>query len=247
LQPKIDIMVEKLGKHKEYILIGLIGFVIFTLLNVMMLQMNPEVWTSTRFGAYTAFHKGWELSGFDNTTYIAVAEWRPLYVMMRHPLIMYFVWPMHEIADFLKGEFNVNCSIYVVAVFWTLISTTAWMLLYRIMRKIMELPVYVSLLLCLFYFSFSHVMLATFAPDHMILSMTLFLMAIYISAKAAKKGRQMSTWKSLLLCFLATGISTTNFAKIWLIDVCSMQQKVQILNVSWWKDIIRHGLLYFIP
>lgn len=235
-------------RHRETILVFLLGLVIFAGLNWLMLQMNYEMWTNAKLGPYSAFHRGWELSGFDNTTYIAVATWRPLYIMMRHPLIMYFVWPMYELNDILQDQYHMNCSILIVAAVWTLISTFAWTFLYRILRKIIELPIAVSLLLCLFYFSFSHVMLATCAPDHMILSMTILLFTLYISAKATKSGKQLSTWKSLILCFISTGISTTNCAKIWLIDTCSMQSRLEDLKtLKWWRHFILHGMLYFIP
>lgn len=234
-------------KSKDTILVFFIGLIIFGALNMLMLQMNYDLWTSLKFGAYTAFHKGWELSGFDNTTYIAVATGRPLYIMMRHPLIMYFVWPLWQVHDMLQESLKMNCSIHIVACVWTIISTISWTLMYRIMRKIIELPVMISLLLCLFYFSFSHVMLASFAPDHMILSMTLLLFMLYISAKAAKKDKQTSTWKSLLMCGLATGVSTTNCVKIWLIDTCSMQGGIKLKEYGWWKRFISHGLCYLIP
>lgn len=234
-------------KHTETLLVGLLGLTIFACLNCMMLQMNYETWTTLKFGAYSAFHTGWELSGFDNTTYTAIATGRPLYIMMRHPLIMYFIWPLWQLHDILQEELKMNCSIHIVAVLWTIISTVSWLLMYRIMRKIIVLPVAVSLLLCLFYYSFSHVMLATFVPDHMILSMTLLLTTIYLAAKAAKNGRQMSTWKALVLCFLATGISTTNSVKIWLIDVMGMQGKGAFRTVAWWKRFVLHGMMYLLP
>lgn len=232
-------------RHRESIFVFLLGIIIFGALNLLMLQMNYDTWTNAKFGPYSAFHKGWELSGFDNTTYIAVATWRPLYIMMRHPLIMYFVWPMFQMNEFLQDQLHMNCSIFIVAAIWTLISTIAWMILYRIMRKIISLSVVQSLILCLFYFSFSHVMLATFAPDHMLLSMTLLFAMLYISAKAASKGKQLSTWKALLMCFLSTGISTTNCVKIWLIDTMTMQGR--ITDKRWWRHFICHGLLYLLP
>lgn len=238
-------MKQFLVRHRETLLVFCLGLFIFGALNLLMLQMNPDVWTSMKQGPYTAFHKGWELSGFDNTTYIVVSTWRPFYIMMRHPLIMYFVWPMYELNDILEDSLSINCAIYIVAIFWTFISTIAWTLLYRIMRKIIMLSVPQSLLLCLFFFSFSHVMIATFAPDHMILSLTLLLLTLYLGAKATNKGKQLSTWKSLLLCFLSTGITTTNCVKIWLIDTMTMQGRLS--EKRWWKHFICHGLLYLIP
>jgi len=240
-------MIGFLSRHKETILFCLFGLLIFGCLNVLMLQMNPDTWTDPSLRAYSMFHNGWELSGFDNTIYMTVTEWRPMFTIMRHPLIMYFIWPLYQLNALLSSCFGINCTIYIVAVVWTVISTVAWLMMYKILRRIMELPILVSLLLTLFFFSFSHIMLCTFAPDHMVLSMMLFLLAIYISTKAIKKGRQMSTWKALLLCFFATGITTTNFVKIWFIDVMGMQGTLKLKSRKWWRRFIMHGLLYLLP
>lgn len=234
-------------KHKESIIVFLIGIVVFGLLNYLMLHMNYDIWTSTKFGAYTAFHKGWELSGFDNTTYIAVSTGRPLYSMMRHPLIMYFVWPMWQLNELLRSSLHMNCAIHIVACVWTVISAFSLTILYRILRSVMNLTVMISALLCLFYYSFAHIMLATFAPDHMIISMTLLLLMLYVSAKAVQEGRRVSTWKSLLLCLLSTGIATTNCIKIWLVDMCSMQGGVRLKDIKWWQTFVAHSLCYLIP
>ena len=84
-------------------------------------------------------------------------------------------------------------------------------------------------------------MLAMFAPDHMILSMTTLIVMLYISGKAWKQGKILPVWKALLLYFIGAGVSTTNSVKIWLIDVTGRWRK------SEWGRILCRCLLYFIP
>ena len=76
-----------LSRHKETLLVALIGFVIIVALNVMMLQYHYAPWTNPKVGFWSAFWNRFEISGFDPYTYIVVSKWRTLYVLSRHPYV----------------------------------------------------------------------------------------------------------------------------------------------------------------
>jgi hypothetical protein len=138
---------------------------IFGALNYVVTLHNPETWTSLRYGAWTAFHKDFQFSGFDQFTYIIVTKWRPLFEMYRHPMLAVMIWPLSWVNDQLTDYFRVNCAIYVVAVTYTIVSTLSWWLLFSILRRRVGLSVRMSLLLLLFYFGLAYVMLASCMPD----------------------------------------------------------------------------------
>ena len=223
------------------VLIVLLGLLIFSSLNLLMVYTAPEAWTDKHVGPWSAFHKGFTFSGFDQFTYIVISQFRPLYVHLRHPALLYFVWPLSELNDWLKDEYGINCAIYIVAVVWTLIGTLSWTLLYKIFRKIIGLSLWESLLLNVFFYSFAHVMIAMFVPDHMLLTMTTLFLMLYLTGRAMQQGKAIATWKALLLYFIGTGISTTNAVKIWMIDIAGRWRRGML------APVLRHSLTYIIP
>ena len=105
----------ELKRHKETLIVTLLGFLIMASLNVMMLQWQPEYFTSLRYGAWTAFWNYGEFSGFDTYTYIVISSFRPVYVLSRHPILAMMMWPLYELNEALKAEYGINCAIYIVA------------------------------------------------------------------------------------------------------------------------------------
>lgn len=229
------------GKYTETLTVLLIGLLLFGGLNLQMVLSAPEAWTSTRYGAWTAFHKGFHWSGFDQFTYVVTTHWRPIYAHLRHPILAYMVWPLTQLNKWLTGEMGVNCAIYILGVVWTCISMLAWFLMYRILRQIVRLGYKESLMLNLFFFSLAYVMLVTFVTDHMLLTMTVMLLTIYLSGRALQRGSYIATWKMLLLYFIGTGITTTNGVKLWLMDLAG---RWKLRNTM---QVVRHSLWYLVP
>lgn len=228
-------------RHQETILITLLGVVIMTLLNLMMVSWKPELFTNPKYGAWSVFWNHGELSGFDTYTYIVVTSFHPVYVLSRHPILAMMLWPFYELNIFLKDIFHINCAIYIVAVLWTVLATCSWMLMYRIQRRIIGLSWRSSLLLTLFFFSFSHVMIILFFPDHMGFSLPLLLLTIYVAGTAIKQNRRLPAWQSLSLAFFATGVTTTNLVKVGIADVFTQWGKVPF------RKMVLHLMLYLIP
>jgi hypothetical protein len=128
------------------------------------------------------------------------------------------VIPLAEFNGWLSHLVGLNCAIHIVAVLWTLMSTAAWWLLYKLLHYRLRLRIGEALLLCLLFFSFSHVMLATFAPDHMIISLMLLLLTMWFATIPRKR---LSLWLSLPLFFISAGVTLTNGVKVWIIDMLS--------------------------
>lgn len=244
-------------KIKEILLVLVLGLLVFGGLNGLMVYGAPECWKLLRYGAWTAFHKGFTFSGFDQNTYIILSEWRPLYELYRHPLLAMMMWPLSCLSEALADEYKIRFAIYIVAVTWTIISMLTWWLLYRLLRLRIGLSLVASLLLCAFYYGFAYVMLASFVPDHMLLTQCLLLLLLNVLSAPQKQrnGRGgVAAWKSLLIYFVATGVTTTNGIKVWLMDMTALAGN---RNRGYgygagrqrplWKRMFLRSCLYVIP
>ena len=230
-----------LSRHKETLFVALIGLIIIVALNIMMLQYYYAPWTNPKVGFWSAFWNRFEISGFDPYTYIVVSKWRPLYVLSRHPLLAVMMWPLSELNAWLIEETGINCAIFIVGVLLVVCSLSAWLLMYKIMRRLLELSPRMSLLLTFYFYSFSHVMLTIFVEDHMAYTLPLLLLSIYFAGKAIRKGKAMPLWQSLPLLFVSTGVTTTNCIKIGISDLFTQWGKKPF------SRIVLHFLIYLIP
>lgn len=226
-------------RHKETILVALLGLTIFAALNYLMVQWHEAPWTNPKMGYWSVFRKYFCLSGFDAHTYVTVSKWRPLYELYRHPLLALYMWPLAWINGQLNDIFHINCAIYTVAVAWTMASTATWVLLYKLMRNIVQLPVFSSLLMCFFHYSFAYVMLAAIAPDHMILTQLLLILTLFL---ATRRREGMPLWQALTLFFVSAGVSLTNGIKIWLMDMSARVGRQTTVT-----SIMRRSLPYLLP
>lgn len=226
---------------KELIIMTITGILLMACLNVMMLQYHYDIWTNPKVGFWSAFFPRFEISGFDSYTYITVSSWRPLYVLSRHPLLAAMVWPLSELNSWLMEEYKINCAIFIVAAVWTLLALASWLLTFRIMRRSLHMSFGISALLTAWFFSFSHIMLVTFTPDHMSITLPLLLLTVYLAAKAIECGRAMPLWQSLPLLFISTGVTLTNMVKIGLADVFTQWGRKPF------GRIVLHFTAYLVP
>ena len=220
---------------------AIVGLAVMASLNIMMLQYNYDVWTRPKVGFWSAFFSRFEISGFDAYTYIIISKWRPLYVITRHPLLSFMMWPLAQLNHLLIEECQTNCAIFIVAVLWTLLALASWLLTFRIMRRTLKLSFFCSALLTAWFFSFSHIMLVTFTPDHMSITLPLILLTVYLAGKAIENKRPMPLWQSLPLAFFATGVTTTNIVKVGFADLFTQWGRKPF------SRIILHFALYIIP
>lgn len=204
--------------RKDEIWAVITALLVLAALNAMMVWgMNYDLYTRCgKLGYWTIFHKGFELSGFDSHTYVMLSTWRPLYSLYRHPMLALMVYPMSMLNSWLMDVTGMNCAIFIVAVINTVLYTYSFIFMLRTLREVTGLNRADSLLLSAMFYSFAYIMLAAIAPEHFGISMFLLLLTLYIAGRKMKSGTEMKTWHTMLLFFLASGVTLTNSVKIFI-------------------------------
>lgn len=224
---------------RETWIVFAIGLILIIGLNSLMVFYDYHVWTNAKYAPWSTFVKRFEMSGFDDYPYVIISKWRPLYTLERHPLLCISFWPLTQLNSWLTETYHYNFAIYFIGALWTFIGTCSWMLMYKIMHVIMELPWKASLLITATFYGFSHVMMVLFVCDHQGISLALLLLTIYLAGKAIKEGRHMPLWQSLSLLFFSTSITTTNMVKIFIADIFTRKFTI--------TSHLRHFSLYLLP
>lgn len=238
---RVVTMLKLTKRNRETLAMAIVGLVLMASLNIMMLHYNYEPWTNPKVGFWSAFYPRFEISGFDSTTYIMISKWRPLYVITRHPLLAVMVWPLSQLNSWLMAEYHINCAIFIVCVVWTLLALASWLLTFRLMREAVKLSFFSSVLMTVWFFSFSHILLVTFTPDHMSISLPLLLLTLLLAARAAERKQTMPLWQALPLLFVSTGVTTTNMIKVAIADFFTQWGRRPF------RKIVVHFLAYLIP
>lgn len=217
----------------------LLGLVVVIGLNHLMLYYNYDLWTNPKVGFWSAFYKHFEMSGFDDYPYVVVSKWRPMFILERHPLLALMLWPFTQLNGWMMATWHMNFAMFIVGGIWIVLGFASWMLMYRLMHRIMELSWSQSLLLTMLFYSFSHVMMVLFVCDHMGITLLLMLLTITLAGKAIKQDKPMPLWQSLPLVFLATGVTTTNVVKVFLADFFTRSFSL--------RKLFAHFLCYLVP
>lgn len=227
-------------RHKETLIVLFVGLLIIVSLNVAMLYYNLPLFTKAKGGFWSVFWNHFEISGFDPYTYIVVSKWRPLYILSRHPLLAFMMWPFSQLNAALMEHYGMNCAIFIVGALWVMIGIGSWMLMYKILHRLISLGWKTSLLITFLYFGFSHVMLVLFVSDHMAISQLLILLAIYLAGRAIRRHVTMPLWQTMPLAVLSMGVTTTNIVKLFLADFFTASKPFR------WKGWGRY-LWYLVP
>lgn len=196
---------------------SLVMLLYLVILNAMAIYQHFDPYTRCgKIGYYSLFNKYFNLSGFDPFTYIALSDWRSLYTLERHPLLVIFTYPFSVLNKLLMDITGMNCAVFIVAVIITTLSIYSFVFLFRILKEIIGIGYKESLLLCAFFFSFAFIMLSSVSPDHFGLSLFFLLMTAYIAGKCIKEKKLMNRWATAIFFLLSTGITTTNCVKVGL-------------------------------
>ena len=187
---------------------------IMVVLNAMMVGYRHELFTRSGFlGYWTLFTTHCTLSGYDSLTYVTLSNWKIYHPLFRHPIFSAMMYPGYLFNNWQMQYTDTNLAIYIVAIVMTVCGVCAFMLMYRIMREIMNLDEAGSLLLTMFFYSFGHVMVGTFAPDHFGISFFLLILTLYLAGRSLRKGIPISSRWTALLLILTAGITVTNGCK----------------------------------
>lgn len=204
--------------RRDELLPTAVALVVVAALNALcVFGMNYKLFTRCgRLGYDTLFHIRFTLSGFDQTTYTILSTGRAQYSHYRHPLLYDMVRPLHLLNKWLMEVTGMNCAIFIVGIVNTLLYTGSFLLMLRLLRRVVGLCYRDALLLDAFFFSMAYVMLSAMAPEHFGVSMFVLLLTLYTAGKSLKERRLMATWQTALLFVLAAGVTTTNSIKVGL-------------------------------
>lgn len=194
--------------------LALLALVLMVALNVMMLCYNHDLFTrGGRLGYYGLFTGHFTISGYDDYMYIMISKWNYYYSLFRHPLITALFYPFYLLNMWQMEYTGANIAIYIVAFIMVACGLFSFLFLHRIMREIVGMGRADSLLFTLFFYSFAHVMVASFVPDHFGMSLFLLLLTLYVAGCHLKAGSEMGRWPTAVLYIITAGISLTNGAK----------------------------------
>ena len=211
---------------KEERWLVLIMLIIFVSFNALLIYSNYSWYTKGVHGGFwTIFSKHFQMSGYDNWSWITISSMRVHFDTMRHPLYLTFLYPMYLLNHWLINTFGYNFAVYFMSTLVVIASCYAVVFMYRILREVLELKRFDSTLLTVFFFSFAHVLIPTMVPDHFVFSLMLLLMTLYIVGRKMKKNKVFGKWQTAIILFFTSGMALSNGAKIILAGLFTNKKK----------------------
>jgi len=204
---------------KEERWLMLFVFLFLVGLHTMLIYKYFGIFSPLKKFYWPLFIHNFHVSGFDPITYSIVSDWTAGYNVYRHPLLAFFMYPPYLLNQGLMMLTGKNCALFVVAamqLFWGFYSM---LFFYRIVREIVGTSRKVATILTVFFLSFAYVMLSCVVPDHFVISMTLLLIALYISGRRMKSGNPFTIWQTVLYFILTAGVSLNNGLKVFLANL----------------------------
>ncbi len=166
---------------------ALVALLVALMLNILNIVRYAGDLSVKSGDTWSLFVRTWHLSGFDPITYAVITDWRVGYNIYRHPLLPYFMWPFTKINEGLTWLTGYNCVMFVTAVLLIFCSVYSFVFLNRIFTEIIGIKRREGYILSALTFSFAYIMLATFAPDHFIMSMCCLLATLYIFGRTSSR------------------------------------------------------------
>ncbi|MDD7273991.1 MAG: DUF6080 domain-containing protein [Prevotella sp.] len=187
---------------------------VFATFTTLLILSHFDVYTmGARNGFWSIFTKNFRVSGYDNWSWITLSGMRIHFETNRHPLFLSFLYPMFLLNRWLIEQTGTNCAVFFMASLTLFSAFYSVIFMFRIFREVIELKRYDATLLTLLMFSFAHVMLPTFVPDHFVISLMLLLLTIYLCGMKMKQKQLLSPYQTGLLLFFTAGMATSNGLK----------------------------------
>ena len=180
-----------------------------------MLCKYYDLFTPITRWYWPLFIHNFHISGFDPITYSVVSDWLAGYNVYRHPLLAFYMYVPYLINMGLMKLTGYNCALYIAVIIQMFCAFYSMVFLYRIFREVIELGKWASHALTLLFFSFGYVMVTALVPDHVVISMLLLILALYISGRRMKNHHDFKIWQILLYFLLTAGTSLNNGLKIF--------------------------------
>ena len=194
------------------------AFLVTLMLNILNIVRYAGELSVKSGDTWGLFFRTWRLSGFDPITYAVITDWRVGYNIYRHPLLPYFMWPFTKINEGLTWLTGYNCVMFVTATLLIFCSVYSFVFLNRIFTDIIGINRKEGYILSALTFSFAYIMLASFAPDHFIMSMCCLLATLYVfgreRAVVPEKQKKATVLDACLLFIVTAGVTLSNGLKV---------------------------------
>lgn len=142
--------------REERLSVGLF-FLLQVILNGLLIAYYFKPFTALSKDYRNLFVKTYCLSGYDPLTYVVVSDWNPAYEVNRHPLLAFFYYPAYLLNYGLIQLFGINFAQFIVAIVLIFSAVYGFVLMLRILRELIGLPLKDAALLSLMLYSFAHV------------------------------------------------------------------------------------------
>ena len=134
----------------------------------------------------------------------------------RHPLSYYFFnWVRELILFFTEGKTNADFRLFL-AWFSNITISFSILQVYKYLRNIINLPLFFSLLIVLFYSLFSTNILLSFTPETYTYTLFLLILFNYYSAIKLKKNKKIAGSALILAGAGIGGLTVTNIVKVFI-------------------------------
>ena len=207
----------------------IVAFLVALMLNMLNIVRYAGELSVKSGDTWGLFFRTWRLSGFDPITYAVITDWRVGYNIYRHPLLPYFMWPFTKINEGLMWLTGYNCVMYVTATLLIFCSVYSFVFLNRIFTDIIGINRKEGYILSALTFSFAYIMLASFAPDHFIMSMCCLLATLYVfgreRAVVPEKQKKATVLDACLLFVITAGVTLSNGLKVIAVAFLSKGKK----------------------
>lgn len=207
----------------------IVAFLVALMLNMLNIVRYAGELSVKSGDTWGLFVRTWHLSGFDPITYSVITDWRVGYNIYRHPLLPYFMWPFTKINEGLMWLTGYNCVMYVTATLLIFCSVYSFVFLNRIFTDIIGINRKEGYILSALTFSFAYIMLASFAPDHFIMSMCCLLATLYVfgreRAVVPEKQKKATVLDACLLFVITAGVTLSNGLKVIAVAFLSKGKK----------------------
>lgn len=209
--------VEPLRLRREERWPAAVALVVIVALNALMVAKYYDLFVGRTHGGYWQLFIGkFHVSGYDPMIYLVMSVWQAFFNSFRHPLLLWMLYPAARLNGWLMEALGMNCAQFITAAALTVADFTSFVLLFRLLRRVVGVGRADTSLLCALFFGFAYVMVAMVVPDHFAFSMCLLLLVLYVAGRRLRGRRPMPGWLSAALFVLTAGLTLSNGVKVFL-------------------------------
>lgn len=174
-------------------------------------------WDKFTLPAPQGFHglilNNFHVSGFDAHSIIVLSCEDIYYNTLRHPLFFTLLWPFYWLNTWVMQLTGFSISMFIMAAMQIVAAVYGFLFLLRMLTEVVDIRRSTAIWLCVWLYSFAHVMLSAMVPDHFGLSLALLTCTLWVVGRKLKAAQPLSLMQQGVLFFLTAGITLTNGVK----------------------------------